>query len=110
MANVPVDLAAVGLQLGFTGAARSNAAAQLRHLYTASRQSRQQVLQLRQFHLKLSLAGARMAGKDVEDELGAIDHPQVEPTLQIALLRWREFVIEDDQVGRTRRDRAFQFL
>src|ERR1035438_5603177 len=51
-----------------------------------------------------------LTGEDVEDELGAIDHPQIEFTLQVALLRWRQLVIEDDQIGRTRCDRAFQLL
>ncbi len=65
---------------------------------------------MRQLHLELSFTGARMTGKDVEDELGAIDHPQVEHALQVTLLRWRQLVIEDDQIGRTRSDSAFQLL
>ena len=101
MANAAVDFAAIGFQLGFAGTAGADAAAELRHLHAASRQSRQQVLQLRQFHLELAFTGARVAGKDVEDELGAIDDAQVELALQVALLRWRQLVIEDDEVGRT---------
>ena len=110
MTNTPVDFAAVRLQLGFTGATSADAAAELRHLHTASRQARQQVLQLRQFHLQLAFAGARVAGKDIENELGAVDHSHVERALQVTLLRRRQLVIEDDQVGRTRSDSAFQLF
>ena len=98
MPDATVDLAAIGFQLGFTGAAGPDAAAELRHLHAASRQARQQVLQLRQLHLQLSFTGAGVAGEDVEDKLRAIDHPDLELALQVALLRWRQLVVEDDEV------------
>ncbi len=87
MADAPVDFAAIGFQLGFAGTAGPDAAAELRHLHAASCQPGQQVLQLRQLHLELALAGAGVAGKDVEDELRAVDDPHVELALQVALLR-----------------------
>ena len=58
-------------------------------------------MQLRQLHLQLTFAGAGVAGKDVEDELRPIQYPDVELALQVALLRRREFVIENDHVGRS---------
>ena len=59
--------------LRFAGAAGADAAAQPRHLGAPAGEPRQQVVQLRQFHLKLALAGARAAGEDIQDELGAVD-------------------------------------
>ena len=89
MANAAIDLAAIGFQLSFARAAGADAAAQLRHLHAASCQSRQQVLQLRQFHLELAFAGAGVAGEDVEDKLGAVEDAGIQFALQVALLRGR---------------------
>ena len=56
---------------------------------------RQQIVQLRQLHLKLAFAGARPPRENVQDELGAVQHLHVQRLLQIALLRRRQFAIED---------------
>ena len=84
-----MNLAAVGFELGLARSAGANAAAELRHLRAAPGQPRQHVLKLRQFHLELAFTGARVAGKDVENQLGAIDHAAVELALQIAQLGGR---------------------
>ena len=55
LVDAKVDLAAIGLELGFPRAARSDAAAKLRHGATASRQTRQLVLELCEFYLELAL-------------------------------------------------------
>ena len=110
MANAAIDFAAIGFQLSFTGAAGADAAAELRHLDAASGQSRQQILQLRQFHLQLAFPSAGVAGEDVEDKLGPVENARIEFTFQVALLRGRELVIEDNQVGRGGGHGAFQLF
>ena len=105
-----VDAAAVGFQLRFTGAARADAAAQPGHLDALAGQARQQVIQLRQFHLQAAFPGARAAGEDVEDELRAVDDAARQLLLQIALLGGREVVVEDDQAGIQRLAQLRQFL
>src|SRR6202007_1055330 len=82
----PRDLSTVGFELRFTGTARADAAAELRHLNAMSSQARQHVLQLRELDLQLAFAGARLARKNVEDELGAVDPPPLDNLLNIALL------------------------
>jgi hypothetical protein len=96
------NAAAVGFELLLAGTSGTDAAAQTRKLRTRPRQSRQQVIQLRQFHLQLALAAARMARKNVQDELGAIDHPPVHTALQIALLHGSELTVENNQRRLTR--------
>src|SRR5581483_2872947 len=44
------------------------------------------------------LAGARVLGEDVEDQLGAVEHAGVERLLQVALLPRRELVVADHHV------------
>ncbi len=87
--DAPVDLPAIGLELRFTRTARADAAAQLRHLNAPSGQPRQHVFQLRQLHLQLAFTGLGMAGKNVEDELRAVNHALVQDAFDVALLRWR---------------------
>ena len=99
VADAPVNFPAIGFELRFARASGADAAAQLRHLDSAPAQPGQHVLQLRQFHLQLAFPGARMFRENVEDELGAVDHPGVDQLLDVALLRSGEVVIEQKQIG-----------
>ena len=104
------DFPPIGFKLGFTGTARADAAAELRHLHAAPGQTRQHVLQLRQFHLQLAFPRARVPRKNVEDQLRAVDHPPLDDFFDIALLRSSQIVIEEKQVGIHGRGRARNFL
>ena len=97
--HAPRNLPAIGFELRFAGTARADAAAELRHLDAVPGQARQHVLQLRQFDLQLAFAGARVARKNVEDELRAIDHAPLNDLFDIALLGWAEIVIEQKNIG-----------
>ena len=106
-ADAVADAAAVGFELGFAGAARADAAAQPRQRVARSDQPRHQVLELRELDLQLAFPRARAAREDVEDELRAIDDLAIERAFEIAQLRRRQLVVEDDDVDaasrRTRR-------
>ena len=110
MPHAPRDFPPVGFELGFTGTARADAAAELRHLHAVPGQPRQHVLQLRQFDLQLAFPRARMPRKNVEDELRAVDHPPLDDLFNVALLRRTEIVIEEKNVGIDRSGRARNFL
>ena len=77
----------------------------------ASRGSR--YLQLRQLDLQLAFAGPRAPREDVEDQLRAVDDLAPDLLLDLAQLRRRQLVVEDDDVdvglccgGRERLDLA----
>ena len=72
-ADAVADAAAVGFEFLFARAAGADAAAEARKLFAASGEPRQQVIQLREFDLQLAFAGARVAGKNIEDELRAVN-------------------------------------
>ena len=99
MVDAALNAAAVGFKLGFAGAAGTDAAAELRHGFAAPGEARKHVFKLRQLHLQLAFAGAGVAGKDVEDQLGAVEHAAGKRGLKIAQLRGRKVVVEEDQVG-----------
>ena len=61
--------------------------------------AREVVLELRQLDLQLPLGGHRVLGEDVEDQLGAVDHPRPERVLEVALLRRIELVVDEDALG-----------
>ncbi|MCX6552981.1 MAG: hypothetical protein NTY02_18605 [Acidobacteria bacterium] len=65
----------------------------------AADESRQQVLQLGEFHLPLAFARAGPAREDVQDELRAVDHPTPERLLCLPQLAGAQLVIEDDEVN-----------
>ncbi len=92
-----LDLSPVGFQLSFSRSAGPDAAAELRHGRATAGQPGQHVLQLREFYLQLTFAAARVAGKDVENELGAIDHPYRQRVFQVPELGWGQIVIEENQ-------------
>ncbi len=60
---------------------------------------REHVFELRQLDLKLALAGPGVPGKDVENELGPVEHAAGKRGFQVAQLRRRKVVVEEDQVG-----------
>ena len=57
-------------------------------------QARQQIAEPRQLDLQTPLAGARTSRKDIQNELGAIEHLDAQLVLEISLLRGSEIVVE----------------
>ena len=94
-----VDAPLVDLQPGLARAAGADAAGEARQGVVAGGQLGQHVFQLGHLDLQLALAGAGAAGEDVEDELGAVDHPQIGVVGDRADLRGAQFLIEQEQVG-----------
>ena len=102
--DLAADVAAVGLELRFAGAARADrrraARGCLPHkVRPHARQARQQVLVLRQLHLQLALARLGALGKDVEDQARAVEHAHAEFFLQHAHLRRGELVVKHREVA-----------
>ena len=56
------------------------------------------VFELGQLDLHLALGRVRVAGEDVEDHRGAVEHRDVELGLEVALLARRQLVVGDDEV------------
>src|SRR5690606_2098766 len=100
-----LDDAPVDLDLLFTRAAQAHAAGRAAGVGLAFEvrpqyaQARRRVLELGQLDLELGLAGAGAAGKDIEDELAAVEHPAAHDLLELANLRRAELVVEHNQVG-----------
>jgi hypothetical protein len=98
-ADAVAQTAAVGLQLGFARTAAADTAHQARHGGPLAEQARQDVLELRQFHLDLAVESMGATGEDVENQLAAVDHLEVGELGDGADLGWREVLIEDEQGG-----------
>ncbi len=94
MANPPP----IRFEFRFTRSARADAAAEPRQRLARSGQPRQHVLQLRELDLQLAFVRARAPGKDVEDQLGAIDDAPAARLLEVARLPRRQLVVDDDEV------------
>ena len=71
--NARADAAAIRFELRLAGPSGPDAAAEPRERVARADEPRQQVFQLREFHLQLAFARPRAAREDVEDELRAID-------------------------------------
>jgi len=99
LVDAALDLAPVGFKLGFAGAAGADAAAELGHGFAAAGEAREHVFKLREFDLELALAGAGVAGEDVEDQLGSVEDAAGKRGLEIAQLGGREVVVEENQIG-----------
>jgi hypothetical protein len=94
-----LDLAPIGLELGFAGTSRPDSASELGHRCAPSSEPGQHVLQLRQFYLKVAFAATSMAGKNVENKLGAVDDPDWQGLFKVSELGGAEVVIEQDKGG-----------
>ena len=93
------DESAVGLQLGLAGAPQPDPAADAREVDPHAPQPGQQVLELGQLDLQAGLVGAGPGGEDVQDQFGAVHHPNPAQRLQVLALRGGQLVVEDDQIG-----------
>src|SRR6266568_1183561 len=100
MRDAVADDAAVELQLRLADAARPDAARLPLEMRPGARQPRQRVLELRQLHLRARLPAPRAAGEDVENQAAAIDDRDAGDRFEVARLRRREVVVENDE-GRT---------
>ncbi len=61
-------------------------------------EAREEVIELRQLHLQLTLSALGPLGKDVQDQPWTIHHPPPQQLLEVALLRARQLLVQDDQV------------
>ena len=94
-----IDKPAVFFQLRFAGAAQADAAGIARQVGPHFPQPRQRVFQLGQLDLQAGLHRARPRGKDVEDQLAAVEHFDLGGLFKIANLGWRQVVIKNDYIG-----------
>ena len=106
LGDLGVDPAAVGLDLGLTGAAAADAlaagdpAAGLAGQVAApAAQTLLHVGQLGQLDLGLALLALRVLGEDVEDQRRAVDDLDLQLVLEVAQLARRELAVEDHGVG-----------
>ena len=94
---------AVGLDLRLARAARADAAdaaagAETLEVRPQAAHAGHVVLELGELDLHLALGRVGVAGEDVEDHRGAVEHRHVELGLEVALLARRELVVGDDDV------------
>ena len=68
------------------------------------------VLELRELDLQLALGRVGVAGEDVEDHRGAVEHRHVELLLEVALLARRELVVGDDEVRVRRLEQRLELV
>jgi hypothetical protein len=95
LANAPP----VDLELRLAGPARSDPAPEARQVGPLPCEAREEILELRELDLHLALEAPRALREDVEDERAPVDDLARERLLQVALLRGRERVVEDDDVA-----------
>ena len=94
----------------FTGSAHTNATTEFLQVGPHAGETRQQILQLREFHLHTRLARPRPRGEDVENQFGAIHHPRADDGFNILALRGRQLIVEDHQRRAEFRDSQLELL
>ena len=72
--------------------------------------ARQVVLELGQLDLELAVGGDGVLGEDVEDQLRPVDHARVERVLEVALLRRRQLVVDEQALGLGRLEALLELL
>src|SRR3972149_8565414 len=110
MGDAASNLAAIDLELGFSWPAQSDAsdcsgpasapAGLPRQVRPGPCQSREPVLILGELDLERTFAALGVLSKDVENEGGPVDDPDifVHHAFQLALVSRRKLVVEDDDV------------
>ena len=114
--HLGADATAIELDLRLTRSARSHARAAradlttglATHRVTPTAQSRQEVLELRQFDLGLALAALRVLAEDVEDDRGPVDDLDLHDIFERAPLAGRKLGVGDDGIGADGGDKVAQ--
>ena len=91
--------ATVGFQLGFARAAHADTAALTLQVRPSANKAGRKMLELRQFDLQFADVTARALGKNIKDQAGAINHPAIQLSLQIAFLDRAKGMVEQNQRG-----------
>ena len=92
-------LPAIRFELRFTfTAAHTDATGLPRQVTPEAREAREQMLELREFDLKLAFPRASTLRKNVEDQRGAIQDFDLEDFFQVAGLRRGKFIVKDGRV------------
>ena len=106
LGDLGVDPAAVGLDLGLTGATATDAVTAggtatglAGEVATPAAEALLHVLQLGQLDLRLALLALGVLGEDVEDQRGPVDDLDLDLVLEVAQLAGRELAVADDGVG-----------
>ena len=68
------------------------------------------MIQLSQLNLQFPFGTLGSLGENVEDQAGTINNPALQDALKIALLRWGQSMIENDQIGTVRSHFGTNFL
>ena len=97
----PMDLLAdspsVGFELTLAGSAGPDSAGGTRQVGPHPGQARQVVLELGELDLEPPLAGAGVAGEDVEDQGAAVEDLAVGDLLEVPLLVRAQLVVDDEE-------------
>ena len=104
------DMPPVGLQLAFPRAPGADAAAQPGHSRALAREPRQQIFQLSKLHLQLALPGSGPGSKNIQNQHGPVDDPDLRLKFQIADLCGRQLAVEDNQIDLLALTDLFQLL
>src|SRR5262249_37525537 len=80
-----------------SGTTTAALAAQTGHGCSSACEARKQVVELCQFHLKLTFAAARVASENIQNQLRAVDDATLGGGFDVALLHGGKVAVEDDQ-------------
>ena len=97
LADAVANAPAVGFQFLLARAARADSAGLPGKLFRASGEARQHVIQLRELDLQLPFAAARVARKNIQDQLRAVNHAAFGALFEVAQLRRRKIAVKHDQ-------------
>ena len=91
--------AAVDFELRFTGTPGANPTTLLRERHTSPTESGKAIAQQCQLHLRSTLRGASVLGKDIQDDCRAVNRRSPESLLEISLLGRAQIVVKNDGIN-----------
>jgi hypothetical protein len=96
--NASADEPPVCFKLRFSGASGADAGTEPFQVAPLPGQAWEKVLVLRQLHLQTTLVRARSPGENIQNQGHTVDDLHLEPVFQVLLLKWREFIVNNDDI------------
>ena len=108
--NPPLNQPPVDFQLLFTRTSHTDSQLHAGQVRPHPLETRQRILELSEFDGQPSFIGLRVSREDIENQLGPIEHFDLQGSFEIARLAGGQIVVEDDHVRFVRFHQQRQLL
>jgi len=98
-ANTLAEQSSVGFELGLARSAKTDTALLTLEVRPPSDEAAREMAQLSELDFQFAFVASRTLGKNIEDERVSVEHTQPDQFFEVALLTWRQRMVDQDDLS-----------